>query len=507
MALEMLLAHLPVLQVMVPLAAAPLCALMPRPVLAWSLTVLTGIACLSGALRLFLLVLSGGPISYNLGNWPPPLGIEFRLDALSVFVMVIISALGLIVFMYARQSAAREISPKAQPLFYAMLLLCFAGLMGVVSTGDAFNLFVFLEIASLSAYVLVAMGAERDTRALSAAFIYLVMGTIGASFYVIGLGLIFMMTGALNMTDIAVRIVDMGGNRAIQVAFAFIITGLGLKFALFPLHLWLPNAYTYAPSTVSAFLAGAPGKVVIYVMLRFLYTVFSPAFEIEARTLEFIFLPLGVAAIILASAVAIFQTSVKRMLAYSSIAQIGYLTAGISFANVNGLMASILHLFNHAVMKGGLFLAVGCVIYRTGSCSLAAFRGLGHQMPWTMAAFVIGGLSLIGMPATIGFVGKWYLVLAAFERGWWPVAVAMAAGSLLTLIYIWRIVEAAYFQSAPDGRHVEEAPLGLLAPLWVLTISCLALGIDSEFTVTAARLAADTLFLEPHSGLPARAGP
>lgn len=507
MALANFSTHLPVLQVMVPLTAAALCALTPRPVIAWGLTLLAGVACLAGALRLLTIVLSGGPVAYHLGGWPPPLGIEFRLDALSAFMLVIVSAVGAITFSFSRQSVAREIAPDAQPLFYAMLLLCFGGLMGVVSTGDAFNLFVFLEIASLPAYVLVAMGAGRDKRALTAAFTYLVMGTIGASFYVIGLGLIYMMTGALNMTDIAGRIAGMGGSRTIQVAFAFIITGLGLKLAMFPLHLWLPNAYTYAPSAVSGFLAGTAGKVALYVIIRFLYTVFGPSFEIEAQTLKFVFLPLGMTAIVAASAVAIFQTNVKRMLAWSSIAQAGYLLAGISFANVSGLMASILHLFNHALMKSGLFLAVGCVIYRTGSCSIASFRGLGHQMPWTMAAFVIGALSLIGVPATVGFSGKWYLVLAAFERGWWPVAVVMAAGSALTLIYVWRVIEAAYFHSAPEGQYFEEAPPGLLAPLWLLMITCLALGIDSEFTVTASRLAADSLFLEPHAGLPAGAAP
>lgn len=507
MTLAMLLTHLPVLQVMGPLAVAPLLVVLRWPLLAWGLTALTGVASFAGAMLLLSQVLVSGVISYHLGSWPPPWGIEFRLDMMNAFMLVLVSGVGAMTFIFARKSVAAEIAPGAQPLFYTMLLLCFAGLMGVTSTGDAFNLFVFLEIASLSAYVLVAMGVERDSRALTAAYTYLVMGTIGASFYVIGLGLIYMMTGTLNMADIGARIAEMGAERAIHAGFAFIIIGFALKFAMFPLHLWLPNAYTYAPSVVSGFLAGAATKVAMYASLRFLYTVFSPSFVFEAQTLKFIILPLGLAAIVIASAVAIYQTNVKRVLAYSSLAQIGYLMAGVSFANLGGLMASVLHLFNHALMKSGLFLAAGCVVYRTGSCSLAAFRGLGHQMPWTMAAFVIGGLSLVGMPATIGFIGKWYLFAAAFERGWWPVAVVMAAGALLTLIYVWRIIEAAYLQAAPEGQRVEEAPLGMLAPLWILTISSLALGIDSEFTVSVARLAAEALFLDPHAGLPVRAGP
>ena len=500
------LIHLPILQVMLPLAVAPLLTVLRWPQFAWAMTVLTGIAAFAGAMTLLSMTLTTGVISYHLGAWPPPWGIELRIDVLNAFVLVLVSGISAVTFIYARRSVAREIAPDAQPLFYTMLLLCFAGMLGITITGDAFNLFVFLEIASLSAYVLVAMGANQDKRALTAAYTYLIMGTIGASFYVIGLGLLYMITGTLNMADIAARIAGMTDSRTLHMAFAFVIIGFALKFALFPMHLWLPNAYTYAPSTVSVFLSGVAAKVAIYAALRFTYTVFSMDFLFVAQTLKFIYLPLGIAAIIFASAVAIFQTNVKRILAYSSLAQIGYITLGVSFANLTGLMAAIIQLFNHAMMKGGLFMAVGCVVYRTGSSSIASFRGLGHQMPWTMAAFVIGGLSLVGMPATIGFVGKWYLLIGAFEAGWWPVVAAMVVGSILTLVYVWRIIEAAYLQPAPDGQHVAEAPLSMLVPLWALTISCLALGIDSEFTVSVARVAAETLFHDPHLGLPVKAG-
>ncbi len=499
--------HLPVLEVMLPLAAAPLCALLRRPSLAWGLATASAIFALAGSVVMLLQVFPGGVISYHLGGWAPPWGIEFRLDAFNCFVLLIISLIGALCMIYGRESVAREISQEDQPLFCSMLLLCFAGMLGVVSTGDAFNLFVFLEICSLSAYVLVAMGASRDKRALTAAFTYLLSGTIGATFYVIGLGLVYALTGTLNMADMAMRIADLGDSITLRVGFAFIITGLGLKFAVFPLHQWLPNAYTYAPSMVTAFLSGTATKAAIYVSLRFLYTIFSPAFHFEAQTLQYVFLPLGLAGIFVASVVAVFQSNIKRLLAYSSIAQVGYILVGVSFASISGLTAAILHLFNHALMKSGLFLAVGCVVYRTGGCSVSSFRGLGSKMPWTMAAFVIGGLSIIGVPATVGFISKWHLVLAALERGWWPVAFAMVAGSLLALFYFGRVIEAAYLHPAPDGATVTEAPPSMLIPLWVLTISCLALGIYSELTVSLARAAAEALYLDPHAGLPALAGP
>ena len=500
-------AHLPILLIAVPLLAAPLCALFRHPLFAWGLSMLVTAASFAGALGLLAMVMAGGPLSYHLGGWAPPWGIEFRLDAANAIILVIVAGVGAVTMAYARASVGQEISRAAQPLFYTAMLLCFAGLMGVAATGDAFNLFVFLEISSLSSYVIIAMGAERDKRALTSAYTYLVMGTIGATFYVIGIGLIYSVTGTLNMADMAARIAELEQTRTIPVAFAFILIGLALKLAMYPLHLWLPNAYTYAPTVVTAFLAATSTKVAGYASLRFIYTVFAADFAFEERTLLFLFLPLGLVAMFASSAVAIFQSDVKRLLAYSSIAQVGYMVLGVSYGNVTGLSATILHLFNHALMKGGLFLAVGCVVFRLGSHSIDSFRGLGRQMPWTMAAFVIGGLGLIGVPATVGFVSKWYLVLGAFERGWWPVALLIVASSLLAIIYVWRVVETAYLQPAPAGRTVKEAPLSLLLPCWALILACVVFGVYADPTVTIAKTAAQSLFFDPGAGLPVRDGP
>src|SRR5690606_7721128 len=196
------------------------------------------------------------------------------------------------------------------------------------------------------------------------------------------------------------------------------------------------------------------------------------------------------------SLAAIFQDNIKRMLAYSSLAQIGYITLGISIGSVTGLTAAILHLFNHAMMKGALFMALGCVIYRVGSVRIAAFQGLGRQMPLTMAAFVVGGLSLVGVPLTVGFISKWYLILGALEEGWWLIAALVLLTSLMALVYIWRVVEAAYFQNGPEpgsASAVREAPLSLLVPTWVLVAVNIYFGIDASFTVEIAGRAAEAL--------------
>ncbi|MCH8097606.1 MAG: monovalent cation/H+ antiporter subunit D family protein [Proteobacteria bacterium] len=485
--------HLPALQIVVPLVAAPLCLLLRRGDLAWGLALVVSWAALAIAIMLLQAVLTGGVISYEFGDWPPPWGIEYRIDAANAFVLLIVSGISAVLLPYARASVASEIEESKHCLFYTAYLLCLTGLLGVAITGDAFNLFVFLEITSLATYVLVAMGAGRDRRALTAAFTYLVMGTIGATFFVIGVGLLYMVTGTLNMNDLAVRIADLGENRTVSVAFAFLVVGLGLKLALFPLHLWLPNAYAYAPSVVTVFIAATSTKVAVYALLRFLFTIFGLEFSVEALTLTYVFLPLAIAGMFAASTVAIFQVDMKRMLAYSSVAQLGYMVLGMSFGNVTGLTATILHLFNHALIKGGLFMALGCVVYRCGSASIDEMRGLGRQMPLTMAAFVIGGLSLIGIPLTVGFISKWYLIQGAIEAGWWPVAILIVATSLLAVLYIGRVIEVAYLQPAPEGRVVTEAPRSMLIPMWVLIVANIYFGIDASLTTSVAGTAARAL--------------
>lgn len=488
----MIAANLPVLQVVVPLVAAPMCLVLRRGAWAWALALIVCWAALAIAFSLVVNVVQEGPISYALGGWAAPWGIEYRVDALNAFVLLIVSLIGALVLPYARRSVAHELPEDQHPAFYTAFLLALSGLLGVTITGDAFNLFVFLEISSLSSYALIAMG--RDRRALTASFQYLILGTIGATFIVIGIGLLYLMTGTLNMQDLAQRIVPLADNRTVLAAFAFITVGATLKLALFPLHFWLPNAYAYAPSVVSAFLAATTTKVSVYILIRFFFTVFGTAYSFEQLTLENLLVPFAVIALIVCSTVAIFQTDVKRMLAYSSIAQIGYMILGVSFASVTGLTAGIVHLFNHAIIKGGLFLALGCVVLRLGSCHIEAMAGLGRRMPLTMFAFVIGGLGLIGVPLTAGFVSKWYLVKGALEEGSWLLAAIILFGSLLAILYVWRVVEVAYLRPPPEGApETREAPLSMLIPTWIMILASIYFGIETTLTVDVARAAARAL--------------
>ena len=485
--------HLPILLIIVPLMAAPVCVFLRRvPNLTWYLAVAISWFCLADALAILTHVLTQGVWVYELGGWAAPWGIEYRVDPVNGFVLVIVATIGAVVSFYAKASVEAEIQPYRTYLFYSMFLLCLTGLLGITVTGDAFNLFVFLEISALSSYALISLG--RNPRALMASYRYLVMGTLGATFYVIGIGLIYMMTGTLNMVDLAHRLPDVTHTRTIQAALAFMTVGIGLKVALFPMHTWLPNAYTYAPSAISAFLASTATKVAIYVLIRVYFTLFGQADIFDEFPIRDLLMVLALIAMFAGSLVAIWQNNVKRLLAYSSIAQIGYMVLGISLATEAGLTGGILHLFNHAMMKCALFLAVGCVFLRVGGVDIKDFEGLGKRMPWTMAAFVLAGLSLIGVPMTVGFISKWYLVIAVMELGWWPIAALILMSSLLAIIYVWRVVEAAYMKPVPEGApEVAEAPLSMLVPTYVMTGAALYFGIDATRTVDAARAAAQFL--------------
>ncbi|MEL6347344.1 MAG: monovalent cation/H+ antiporter subunit D family protein [Myxococcota bacterium] len=468
-----LIHHLPVLQIIVPLIAAPTLVFLGKR-LAWIFSTAVSFISLAISIGLLSLATAGEPIYYKLGGWAAPVGIVYKVDLANSLMLLIVSMVAAVVMVYARQSVAHEIPRDRHHFFYSALLLCMTGLMGIAITGDAFNVFVFLEISSLSAYALIAMG--RSPRALTAAYRYLVIGTIGGTFILLGIGMLYMMTGTLNMEDLAARIPAVAEKSTVRAAFAFMTVGSLIKLALVPLHFWLPNCYTYAPSVVSAFLSATATKISFYVLLRIIFTIFGVSLLAQTMKMEALLMFLSLVAIVGCSMVAIYQSNVKRLLAYSSLAQIGYFVLGLSLNNETALTGSLIHLFNHALMKGGLFMVMGCVAYRLGGTRMQDMAGLGKRMPFTMFAFVLGGLGMIGVPLTAGFVSKWYLVLGAIEAGYWWVGGVLLGASLLALSYIWRVVEVAYFHDPPDDRR-QEAPLGMLIPTWAMIIASIVFGI------------------------------
>ena len=402
-------------------------------------------------------------------------------------MITLVTLCALVILPFADTMTKNEIDQKHYKLFYACTMLCLAGLCGVIVTGDVFNLFVFLEISALASYILIAMGARQNKKAIKAAWDYLLLGTIGATFFVIGIGLLFMVTGTLNIVDMANLLATLETNRTVQSAFVFIIVGMTLKAAIYPLHRWLPGAYTCAPSAISTLLAATSTKVAIYIILRFLFSVYTAEYQYEANIMKFIFLPVGIVAMFLGSLLAIYRATLKRMFAYSSIAQIGMMVIGVSLASPTGLTATISMMGNHAITKAALFIATGAFLLQISTKNnlstlaqmpIAYLAGIGRQMPWTSAGFVIAGLSLIGVPATAGFIAKWILLLALFEQGKWPVAVLMVIASLLTIIYVWKVIETLYLKQPINKVKVTEAPLTVLVPLWIFVAIIVYAGVQ-----------------------------
>ena len=484
--------HLPILIVLAPLLGAILAALSRHGFVAWLIALVASALTAAFSLALLWRVQAEGVISYQIGGWSPELGIEYRVDAVNAFIVLLVGVVAVLTMIFARRSVLAEIIPERVAWFYTMMLLCIAGLLGIAVTGDAFNAFVFLEISSLATYTLIALG--RDRRALVAAYQYLIVGTIGATFYVIGVGLIYLMTGTLNLGMIVERLGAVESSRALIVAEAFIVVGIGLKLALFPLHAWLPNAYAYAPSSAAVLLASTATKVAVYLLARFLFTVFGGDVDFGQVPLGAILIALSVAAMFIPSAAAVVQNDIKRILAFSSVGQIGYITLGLALANPTGLTGGLLHLFNHALMKGAAFMAMGAIMLRTGTAKLDELAGIGRTMPWTAAALTVAGLALIGVPGTSGFVSKYYLILGALEAGLGWLAILIVASSVLAVLYIGRIVEVIWFREpALAAREASEAPFEMLLPMWLLAGATIWFGIDAEWPTGLAAAAANTL--------------
>jgi multicomponent Na+:H+ antiporter subunit D len=428
-------------------------------------------------------VLQNGPIHYFLGGWAPPLGIEYVLDNLSAFMAVLVLSVAFLSMIYSRESFLKEVPNKIHGL-YPLLLLLIAGLCGIIVTGDLFNVYVFLEIASLTAYAVMGIG---DDKAPVAVIRYVIIGTVGACFYLLGVGFLYFATGSLNMADVASILPGLLDSRLVIVAAVFIVLGIALKMALFPFHIWLPDVYTYAPSGVITFVAPLMTKVGAYVLIRMVVSVFLPDYLNNTLPVMPIISWLAAAGIILGSVMAIAQKDLRRMLAYSSVAQICYVALGIGLMNPLGLIGAMLHILNHAFMKSCLFQVAGGIRYSTGLWQIPRFAGLGRRMPWTMAAFTIAAISMIGIPPAAGFFSKWYLVLGSIDAGNWFFVAIILLSSLLNAVYFFRVLEKVYTSPPGNDTAVNTAvdpPKGMLMPMLVLAVTIIVLGVINTIIVT-----------------------
>lgn len=447
-----------------------------------------GVAFLATAVSVVnvIKILDGSVLHYHFGGWIPPLGIEYVLDPLSAYITLVVNLIALLVLFHSRYPVTVELREKKAP-FYALLLLMLCGFNGIVLTGDFFNLYVFLEISSLALYGLVACG---DRKAPVAAFRYLMMGAVAASFYLLGVGFLYMETGSLNMADLQEILPRLGEQPTVIVALALMILGMGIKMALFPLHGWLPDAYTYAPTTTSSLVAPTGTKVGAYVLLRILLFVFGLKFITQAVPLGQVISWLAALGILYGSIMAMAQKEMKRMLAYSSIAQIGYIGLGIGLGNRWALIGALFHILNHAFMKSLLFLVSGNLRLKLGHSRIDRMdHRIRKALPWTSAAFTVGALSMVGLPPTAGFFSKLYLVLGTIESSAWIFLGVLLLSSLLNAVYFFRILEKMYLKpltgndSAPPDKEVREVPPSMLIPTLLLATGLLVIGIFSYTVV------------------------
>ena len=436
-----------------------------------ALTALGG--CFLIAIGILNAVLSQGVIHYRIGGWPPPWGIAYRIDHLSAYMIMLITSLSLFTAVYAPRTVAAEM-PDRQALFWCLYLLLNTGILGITLTADLFNLFVLLEVSSLSGYALVAVGRGR---AKLAGFRYLLIGTIGATFYLIGTGYLYILTGSLNMEDLQVLLPPLYGTRVVRAAFLFMLFGFGIKIALFPLHAWQPDAYTYAPSAVSVIISTAVAKTSTYALIRVVYSVFTLDFVNRVMPLFDVLCWAAAVAMVFGSVFAIVQNNLKKMLAYSSVSNVGYIVLGVSLApsTVLGLTPALMHLLNHAVIKGAMYMAACAFIHKFNLWDIRRFEGLGRRMPLTCLSFLLASLAMIGMPPSAGFVTKWYLILAILDARKYALIGVIFLSTLLMIIYFWRVVEMMYIRVGPQekaskGMQTDEIPVSMLTP-------CLSLGL------------------------------
>jgi len=392
---------------------------------------------------------AGQRLVHEMAGYPGPYGIELVGDGLSALITLLIGVISVAVLIYGRTTG-----PQTNA-FYSGFLLLMGGLLGMALTGDLFNLFVFLEIVGLITYALVASGDSG--MAAYGALKYLFLGTVGASLYLIGVGYMLVATGTLNMLDLQSTLAGSYTDPLVQASFGFIVVGLLLKIAVFPLHTWQPDAYTYAPDTVSAYISALVSTTAAYALIRISYDVFTVDFFVANPLITDAVVLVASISIVVGSLLAAMQTEIKRVFAYSSVAQFGMIVVAIGLNSETALFGAVIHLIGHGLMKATLFMGAGILSTAYGATTIAEYAGLAKRAPLTGGAMAVTGLALVGIPPSIGLLGKWFIALGAIEQGSWGVAIVIFVSTLLTLGYVAQIIEKLYFNAPREAEPTEAA--------------------------------------------------
>jgi multicomponent Na+:H+ antiporter subunit D len=489
--------HFPVLIIATPIITAVIISIVSFWWKHWliPMAAVSLVSSLAMTISLVPRVLSEGFVNYYVSSWRPPIGIEIKIDYIGIFVMLIVEAISLLILIYSQPYITKKIEKDKTTAFYVLYLLLSASMLGFAATGDIFNMFVFIEIMAIASYALVAVDGSGP--AVKAAMKYLLIGAPSSIIILLAISFLYTATGTLNMGDLTVQIGVSPMPRLVVMAYALFITGFAIKSALFPLHVWLPDAQTFAPSPVSALLAGLVEKMGILGTIRMTYNIFTLRFSHNINEIGGLLPYLGVLAIAYGSVMAVKQRDLNRMLAYSTIAHIGYIFIGVGLFNVTTMVGGIYHILDHALAKTCLFLVAGIFIYRTGYRRIDQLKGASKKMPLSCAAFTAASLSIVGIPPTAGFFSKWYLVSGSFHAGNFLFGAAILLGSLVSAWYCFRIIYCMYLLP-PENYGWEngdrEAPALLIGPVCVLALLTLVMGVFSYTVIPSLEKALKVLF-------------
>jgi len=393
-----------------------------------------------------------------------------RVDMLAVGMSAVFLLLAVAAAVYSVSYMANE---SGSPIYYCLLLSMVSGMVGVVFSGDLFTLFVFWEMMCISSYVLVAF-SRGSGDSIEAAFKYLVMSGAGSATILLGTSLLYGMSGTLSFEGLALAFGRSQPSLWLNVASMILLVGFGVKAAIVPLHTWLPDAHSAAPSPISALLSGVVIEAGIYALCRLCFTAFLP---VQHQWLSVVAV-LSVVTMLVGNIMPLMQGDVKRLLAYSSIGHVGYMLAGLSIGTELALTGTFMHIFNHALMKGVAFLCVGAMIYRIGTRQLSDMYGIARRMPVTATALAISLFALIGMPPLNGFMSELTIVTAAFQSDLAWLGISVIINSVLSAAYYLRVVGAMFRPAASAAvEGAREAPWVMLVPICVLVSMIIIFGL------------------------------
>jgi len=416
------------------------------------------------------------PVVVSIGGWQPGFSINLVAGPVGILLSAIVAFVGLLVSIYA----VDYIREGATDRYHMLFLLLLTGATGVVLTGDIFNLFVFFEILCISSYALVAYAGDKA--GIESAVKYLIQGAVGSSLLLIGIGLLYGLFGTLNMADIA-KALQSPSSLPVFVPMALIISGLGVEAAIFPLNGWLPDAHSSAPSPVSAILSGIAIEVGLYAIARVVFTIFGLSIDSTSNFLMFLAV-LGILTLLVGEMCALGQSNIKRMLAYSSIGQMGLILFALAMASSYAVVGGLFQLVSHTLAKALLFLTVGYMTYRTHSLDISALEGIGKRMPITSLAFTIGAFSLIGLPPFAGFPSKLLIIRAALatkERLFFVLIGGALLGTVIEAAYFFRVVQVLYFKDGNTNIARKQVPAVALIPIVIFVILIVGIGIYPKF--------------------------